>query len=290
MDKVCLGVEISQNGLKIALVKPKRKKIIKVDVVPTPSNSMHDAPTYASVISTWTRNNLPSKVAAIAVAFPSSSGIMRCISMPREVDNPESYAAWEFTSAINTEISDYKLKAFFYPSRKRPARAVVSALRKSIVDSFCSPEVERSGFRPDYLIADIYAMFNLLEISEGIGNSVKCILKADEKFAVAFWADESGPISVRALPGDCISEESILGILESGFMEFPKAKKVVKFCGELCTDTEFTISLVDSAVRLKNPLGILIWDSVNKFSLEKNEEFSKLPQCLGAVGATLSCI
>jgi hypothetical protein len=290
MDKVCLGVEIGQNGLKIALVEPKRKKIVKIDIVPTPSNSMYDAPTYASVISSWVRNNLSSKVASVAVAFPSNTGIMRCISVPKEVGNPENYTAWEFASAINSQIGDYKLKAFFYPSKKKPERAIVSALHKNIVESFCSPEVERSGFRPDYLIADVCALFNLLEASEGIGSAVKCVLKVDEKFAVAFWANESGPLSIRALPANCISEESILGILESGFLEFPKAKKIVKFCGEFSEDNEFTISIIDGALRLKSPLDILLWDSVNKFSLDRNEEFSKLPQCLGAVGATLSCI
>jgi hypothetical protein len=290
MDKVCLGVEIGQNGLKIALVEPKRKKIVKIDVVPTPSNSMYDVPTYASVISSWVRNNMSSKPASVAVAFPSGNGIIRCIPIPKEAGNPENYTAWEFASAINSKIGDYKLKAFFYPSKKSPARAVVSALRKNIVDSFCSQEVERSGYRPDYLIADVCALFNLLELSEGVGSTIKCVLKADEKFVVAFWADESGPLSVRILPEDCISEESILGVLESGFLEFPKAKKVVKFCGELSEDNEFTISIIDGAVRLKNPLDILLWDSVNKFSFEKNEEFSKLPQCLGAVGATLSSI
>ncbi|MDR2580232.1 MAG: hypothetical protein LBC85_04480 [Fibromonadaceae bacterium] len=284
-----LGVEIGQNELKVALVEPKRSKIIKIDTIPTSGNSMLDPTIYASVVSSWISSKVLPKVELVAVAFPANNCILRSIVIPKEAEDAESYVDWEFASAINSSLSNYKLDTFFFPNQKKAERAVVSGLRRDIVDSFCSEELEKSGFMPSNLMVDTFALFNLLECSEGL-RGMKCVLKADEKFVSAFWADEKGPLALRVLPADCISKKAILNILESGFSEFPKMKRVVKLCGELTANAEFTAELIASAKNLRETLEISPWSTISKFSLEKGEEFSKLPQCLGAVGVTLSCV
>jgi len=291
-QKICLGVEISQNGLKIALVEPKRRKIIKIDSIPTSGNSMREPSVYASVISSWVRSKLLPKIdsiASTAVAFSADNSIIRTIAIPKEEENPSSYVNWEFETAVGNS-SNYRMSVFYFPNPKKPQYAVVSALRKNILDAFSGSEVERSGFKPVSMTADLFTLFNLIECSEGLGSAVKCVLKADETFVTAFWLSENGILSTRVLPKDCISEEAVVDILESGFADFPRAKRVVKFCGELTENMAFFNNLADHAERLREPLRISLWNSVPRFSFEKSEEFSKLPQCLGAVGATLSCI
>jgi len=289
-QKICLGVETCPNGLKIALVNLKHRKIIKVDAVPTSGNPVNDTSVYASAIGSWVRSKIIPKIELVAIAVPASSCVTRAISIPKETENLGSYIGWEFASAINTKPGDYKLDTFFFPNTKKAERAVISAYRKELVNSFCSSDMEKSGFMPSSIMTELCCLFNLLEYTEGLGSAVKCVLKIDEKFAIAFWANEYGPLAFRILPGDCISEESVLGMLESGFGDFPKAKRVVKFCGELTEDSHFAMELMASAKKAKNAMNISIWNSVNKFSLEKSGEFSKLPQCLVAVGATLNCL
>jgi len=285
--KICLGVEISQDGLKVALVEPARKHIIRVDAVPTSGNSINDVSIYSSVLNSWTRSNLLPRIDSVAVTFPACNSIMRLVSIPKDVEDSYSYVSWEFASSINTSTSDYKMSVAFYPSPKKPECAVTVAMRKRIVDSFHSAELERSGFRPSYLMADICVLHNLLESSEGLSSQPKCILKADEKFVSAFWSDETGPIAIRLLPNDCISPRAVVDILESGYVEFPKAKRFVRFCGELSTKAEFANELVYLGDKVG--LDIRPWKQLSKFSLEKNADFSKLSQCVGAIGATLCC-
>jgi len=285
--KICLGVETNQDGLKIALVEPGRKHIIRVDVLPTSGNSITDVSIYSSVLNSWMRSNLLPKISSIAVTFPACNGIMRLVSIPKEIEDTYNYVSWEFASSINSNSSDYKMAVAFYPNAKKPECAVTVAMRKRIVDSFHSAELERSGLRPKYLMADICVLHNLLESSEGLGSQPKCVLKADEKFVSAFWSKESGPVAIRLLPDDCISPSAVLGILQGGYGEYPKAKKVVKLCGELSARNDFTNELVTLGANAG--IEIQPWKQLSKFSLEKNADFSKLSQCLGAIGATLCC-
>jgi len=285
--KICLGVETNQDGLKIALVEPERKHVIKVDAVPTSGNSIDDVSIYSSVLTSWARNNLLPKISSVAVAFPACNSIMRLVSIPKEIEDTFSYVSWEFASSINSNASDYKMNVALYPNAKKPKYAIVVAMRKRLVDSFHSSELEKSEFRPSYLMADICVLHNLLECSEGLGSQPKCVLKADEKFVSAFWSNETGPVAIRLLPSDCISPSAVLGILKSGYEEFPKAKKIVKFCGELSARAEFANELANLGV--KDRMEIKPWKQLSKFSLEKNADFSKLSQCMGAIGATLGC-
>ena len=285
--KICLGVETNQDGLKLALVEPERKHIIRVDAIPTSGNSITDVSIYASVLNSWMRSSTLPKISSIAVTFPACNGIMRLVSIPKEIEDTFNYVNWEFSSSINSNSGDYKITVAFYPNAKKPECAITVAVRKRIVDSFHSSELERSGLRPNYLMADICVLHNLLESSEGLGSQPKCVLKADEKFVSAFWSKESGPVAIRLLPGDCISPSAVLGILQSGYAGLPKAKKVVKFCGELSARADFASEL--ATLGANDGIEIQPWKQLSKFSLEKNADFSKLSQCMGAIGATLGC-
>ena len=289
MQKVCLGVEISQDGVKIALVEPERRHVIKIDAIPTSGNSINDVSVYSSVLGSWSRSNLLPKINSMAVAFSACNGIIRLVTIPKEAENAYNYVNWEFAYSINSKASNYRTDIAFYPNAKKPKRAIVTAMQKKIVESFCSAELEKSGFKPSCLMADVSALFNLLEYTEGLGRQSKCILKADEKFAIAFWGNETGPLSIRLLPKDNISPKAVVDILESGFKEFPKAKRNVKFCGELSGNAEFAGELAKAAKGLKESIDLQLWNSLSKFSLEKVGDFSKLSQCLGAIGATLGC-
>jgi hypothetical protein len=289
VQRTCLGVEVSQDGLKIAVVDPERKNIVKIDAVPTSGNSISDASVYVSVLSSWARNNLLPKISSVAVAFPSFSGIMRLIKVPKETENISDYVNWELESVIDSNINDFQLSVAYYPNVKKPERAIVAAMSKKLISSFCSAEIGKSGFKPNYLMSDIYVLHNLLESSESLGSQPKCVLKVDEKFAVAFWGNETGPLAVRLLPKDSISPNAVISILESGFKELPKAKRNVKFCGELSANAEFAYELTNTAKELRDSIEILPWNSLSKFSLERGGNFSKISQCMGAIGATLSC-
>jgi len=289
-QKICLGIEINQDGVKIALVEPEHKNIIKIDAVPTSGNSINDTSIYASVMSSWVRSNLLPKINSVAVTFPAYNGIMRLVNIPKEAEHAFDYVEWEFASAINSKPSDYRMDIAFYPNAKKPERAIVTAVRKKIIDSFCSAELERSGFRPNCLIADICALLNLLECSEGLDGQPKCVLKADEKFATIFWGNETGPLAIKLLPKDFLSPAVILEFLEDGYKKFPTAKRNVKLCGELSAKADFTEELAKAAKELKKSIEVKVWNSLSKFSLEKNGNFSKLSQCLGAIGATLNCM
>jgi hypothetical protein len=299
MQNICLGVEISPDGLKVALVELERKNVIKIDVIPTSGNSINDTSIYASVASSWVRRNLLPKISSVAVAFSVHDGIIRLIDIPKECEgalnynkqneNARSYAKWEFSSATEYRESDYLLDIVFSPNEKKPNRAFVTALRKTVVDSFCSAELEKSGFSPNCLMADVTALFNVLSYSEGFGSQLKCVLKADEKFVIAFWGNETLPVAIRALPKDCISVGGVATLLENGYKEFPKAKRIVKFCGELSADSTFATELAVAAKELKQPIDVQIWNTLSKFSFEKNGDFSKLSQCFGAIGAAMGC-
>jgi hypothetical protein len=292
-QKICLGVEINPDGLKVALVEPGRRNVIKIDAIPTPSNSLEDTSIYTSTISSWARDNLSSlEISSVGVAFPACIGIIRSVNIPKDMpkENAPSYVEWEFISAINSKPNDYSFDSYYYPNEKKPEHATLIAFRKKIVDSFDSLELRKSGFWPAGKELDIIALQNLFESSEGWDSQYRCILKADEKFTIAFWGNEVGPHAIRILPKDCISPNAVLDILESGFSEFPKVKRNVKFCGELSVNTEFTAELVSLAINLKEPIEVQPWNSLPRFSLNKSENFSKLSQCLGAIGATISCI
>jgi len=289
-QNICLGVEISQDELKIALVDPGRRHVIKVDVVPTSGNSIGDSSIYASVLGSWVRSNLLKQINAVAVAFPACSGIVRLVAIPKEMESGfYDYVNWEFENATGLKPGNYQMDAFFYPSQKKPERVIVTAMSKKLVETFSSSELQKSGFTPSCLMADICALLNLLEVSEGLGSQPKCVLKAGEKFAIAFWGNETGPLAIRLLPKDCISSKAIADILNSGFKELPKAKRIVKVCGELSAKAEFTAELTKAAKGQKEPIEVQSWNSLSKFSFEKVGDFSKLSQCLGAIGATLSC-
>jgi len=287
--KICLGVEINQDGLKIALVEPDHRNVLKIDAVPASGDSMNDASIYSSVVATWARSNSLPKISSIAVSFPAQSGIIRLVDIPKETDQPFNYVEWEFASAINSSPKDYKLDAAYYPNKKKPVRAIVTALRKEIVDSFCSKEVEKSGFRPNCLIADVCALLNLMECSDNLDSHPKCILKADEKFGVAFWGNEAGPLAIRLFPKEFLAPNIIIDTLDKGYKGFSKAKRSVKFCGELSANAKYVQELADVATNLKEAIEIDVWKSLPKFSMEKEVDPSKLSKCLGAIGATLNC-
>ncbi len=289
VQKTCLGVEINQDRLKIAIVEPERRNIIKIDAIPTSGDSLSDTSIYASVMGSWVRSNLLPKIDSMAVAFPAHNGIMRLVNIPKEAEQAHDYVEWEFASAINSAIDDYRMDVAFYPNAKKPERAIVTAVHKKLVDSFCSLELERSGFRPDCLIADVCALLNLLEVSEGLDSQPKCVLKADEKFATVFWGNETGLLAIKLLPKDFLSLDVILEYLEDDCKRFHTAKRNVKFCGELSANADFTEELTKAAKKLRDSIDVQVWNSLHKFSFEKGRDFSKLSQCLGAVGATLNC-
>jgi hypothetical protein len=290
IQKICLGVEISQDWLKIALVEPAHKRIIKVDVIPTSGNSIEDVSIYASVLGSWARSNLLTKSNSIAVAFPACNGIMRLVSIPKDVESVFEYVNWEFEYSTDFKANDYYLDMFFYPNGNKPERAVVTAIRKRLRNSFCSEELRELGYAPNCLMADVCALLNLLEASEGLGSQPKCILKADEKFIVAFWGNEKGPLAIRFLPMGSASPKIVVDLLNSGYEEFPKAKRYVKLCGTFLENDSFVTELTSEAKGLRQSINVQIWNSLSKFSLDKTGNFSKLSQCLGAIGAAISCV
>ncbi|GHV13575.1 hypothetical protein AGMMS49938_08340 [Fibrobacterales bacterium] len=299
-EYVCLGIDISRTGLKIALADPSQKKIFKVDSLPASGDPLADTSIYASALSSWIRSNVQSKFESIAVSFPAGYGLIRTVEIPKEAKNATDYVQWEFSSAVETgkageilkianaeKSDDYELDIAFYPNEKKAERATVTALKRKFIDSFCSPDVEKNGLRPACLTADIIATLNLLEVTEGLGSTVKCILKADDHSVIAVWGDGSGPLAIRTAEP---SAEAIIKILESGFSQFSKAKRVVKFCGELTANKDFTDELIKQAAGLPQGIKISVWDAVSKFSLEKHGNFSKLSECIAAVGVTLNCV
>jgi hypothetical protein len=289
-QKICLGVELSSSGLKVALVEPDRKNIVKVDAIPTSGDSIEDASIYTSTISSWVHSNSSMGIDSVGIALPVYNGIIRLINLPRDLpkENRFGYVEWEYNAAINSKSNDYLPEVFYYPNDKKPERAIVRAWNKKIVDSLNSAVVKKSGFGPTEKEMDIFALQNLLEYSEGWDNQPKCILKVDEKFAIASWVNETGPLTLRILPKDCISSEAVLDILQSGYAEFPKVKRNVKLCGELSTNTEFAAELASAAINLKDSIEVQPWNALPKFSFNKNSDFSKLSQCLGAIGVTFS--
>lgn len=289
VQKICLGTEIAQDALTVALVEPERKNIIKIDVIPTSGNSLKDVSIYSSVLNSWVRSQILPKINAVSVAFSACDGITRLVTIPKVSDGAYNYVEWEFVSVTDFSLDNYKLDVFFYPNSKKPERAIVSAMQKDIVNSFCSEEIEKSGYRPDCLISDVCALSNLLEVSEGLDSSPKCILKADKRSVICFWSNNTGPLAIKILPKDVVSVKEIVSLLENGFNTFSKAKRNVKFCGELSSDTKFLDELSTEVKKIKKPIEVKLWNSINKFSLAKNEDFSKLSQCLGAVGAAISC-
>jgi hypothetical protein len=288
-QRICLGVELSSSGLKVALVEPDRKNIVRIDAIPTSGDSIEDASIYTSTISSWVRGN-PVGIDSIGMALPAYNGIIRMINLPKDLpkENRFGYVEWEYNSAINSKPSDYLTEVFYYPNDKKPERAIVRAWHKKIVDSLNSAAVKKSGFGPTEKEMDIFVLQNLLEYSEGYDNQPKCILKVDEKFAIASWVNETGPLTLRILPKDCVSSEAVLDILQSGYAEFPRAKRNVKLCGELSANTEFAAELASAAINLKDSIEVQPWSSLPKFSFNKSGDFSKLSQCLGAIGVTFS--
>jgi len=74
-----------------------------------------------------------------------------------------------------------------------------------------------------------------------------------------------------------------IAVLES----FTRQKELLSFVANFLPTPGLQMNL--QFLGEKAGMDIQPWKQLSKFSFEKNADFSKLSQCLGAIGATLCC-
>lgn len=289
-----LGIETGDASLKIALFDSKAKKVLRTDVVTLPGFPLDTPAVYENALSEWLQQNNVGKVESVSLAIPASRGVIRYVRIPSDVDNVEEYIRWEFSTVINTPVDGYYLDYELFPDRKKPLSATVAAFRRRWIDTL-RDNLHKKDLKPGVVEPELFSLFNLLEVAEGTGESMQCVVKADRKGILAAWGNSHGPSVVRwcstgALGVDPDADvypqlaDSLAQILRDGFAEHGEAKSMARVCGELSVESGF----FDALVAKSQGIELVLWDSFLKLPLAADGNYPRtVLLCTGAIGAAL---
>jgi hypothetical protein len=276
-----LGIELTGTSLRLALVEPKSKKLLRTAVLPLAAST---AEAYDAALSGWLEKEaaaLP-HFETLTVALPAARGVVRLTEIPAETDSPSEFVEWELGEALDAPLDAYYHDEIFVPNAKKPVRAVVVAFRKEAVDMLRGEELRQKGLRPQAVEPDIFSLLNLLEVAEG-EDSLSCIVKAEKSGTLVLWGDsKNGPKALRVVLPQDASAKVIAKLLTEGLA--PNKKRVF-LTGEKFCDGNFLEELNERA----RGLDLIPWNSFKKLTLATDAGNPQvLLQCSSAIGAAFS--
>jgi hypothetical protein len=273
-----LGIELTGTSLRLALVEPKSKKLLRTAVLPLAGDTPE---AYDAALSGWLEKEAASQphFETLTVALPAARGVIRLTEIPAETDSPAEFVEWELGEALDAPLDAYYHDEIFVPNAKKPTRAVVVAFRKEAVDKLRGEALLQKGLRPQAIEPDIFALLNLLEAAEG-EDSLACIVKAESTGTLVLWGDaKNGPKALRVVLPQDATAKVIANLLTEGL---EPNKKRVFLTGEKFCDGAFLEDLNGRA----RGLDLIPWNSFKKLSLDTDAGNPQvLLQCSTAIGA-----
>lgn len=292
-----MGIELGATSLKIALLDPAEKRVLKTAAIPMPTNPMNDIYTLEASLQQWMEDNEIEGVEAVSVTVPAIHSVIRQVYVPAEAaTRMNEYLQWYLGMVTNADkdayIVDYQVLG---GSDSVGYTVLLMAVRRPWVDGL------RKGFRmkaltPKSMEVDVLSLMNLMDAAENI-QQLECIIKADYIGVVLMWMTKDnlqGLRCVSTLPLVDKSAEEAFNMLADEIihqMQLAKAENAVldvnhlHLCGELALSQEFVEALRAKA----SDYQLILMDSFTNLRLPVEEvDAENVLVCTGAIGAALN--
>ncbi len=292
--QITLGIEAGDSSLKLALLDTKARKLLRVDVLPLQAPALSEVARLENTLSSWLSEHGSPKLSGVCMALPAIHGVLRDLRLPPDADDVDAYIRWELSSALDTSLDLYYLDYELLPDRKKPTNALVCAYRRAPLDAL-REGLHRKDLSPSVVEPDLFSLFNLLEVGEGMDAEMRCVVKADRAGIMVAWGNVHGPATVRWVSTGLLGvdpdssvypmlAENLSQVLADGFALHHGMESVVRLCGELSVEGGFLEALHAKASGLE----FLPWDTFLKISLDAEGCPSHtVEQCAAAIGCAL---
>ncbi|MCQ2063185.1 MAG: hypothetical protein MJY99_07600 [Fibrobacter sp.] len=292
-----MGIELGATSLKIALMDPAEKRVLKTAAIPMPTNPMNDIYTLEVSLQQWMEDNQIEGVEAVSVTVPAIHSVIRQVYVPAEAaSRMNEYLQWYLGMITNADknayIVDYQVLG---GSDNVGYTVLLMAVRRPWVDGL------RKGFRmkaltPRSMEVDVLSLMNLMDAAENI-QQLECIIKADYIGVVLMWMTKDnlqGLRCVSTLPlVDKSAEEAFSMLADEIIHQMQLAKdenatldvKHLHLCGELALSQEFVEALRAKA----GDYQLVLMDSFTNLRLPvEAADAENVLVCTGAIGAALN--
>lgn len=292
-----MGIELGATSLKIALMDPAEKRVLKTAAIPMPTNPMNDIYTLEVSLQQWMEDNQIEGVEAVSVTVPAIHSVIRQVYVPAEAaSRMNEYLQWYLGMITNADknayIVDYQVLG---GSDNVGYTVLLMAVRRPWVDGL------RKGFRmkaltPRSMEVDVLSLMNLMDAAENI-QQLECIIKADYIGVVLMWMTKDnlqGLRCVSTLPlVDKSAEEAFSMLADEIIRQMQLAKdenatldvKHLHLCGELALSQEFVEALRAKA----GDYQLVLMDSFTNLRLPvEAADAENVLVCTGAIGAALN--
>lgn len=296
--KLYLGIEVSDTSMKVALVDPSEKVVLKTAVLPTECNPIYDIFLFENTLQQWIDENNIENIEATSVTMPATMSIIRKVYVPPEaVSSKDQYLTWYLELFTNAEVGAYIVDSKTLSGDDSLGyNELVMAVRKEWVDAL------RKGFRsrvlsPKCMEVDVLSLMNVMDVGEKIKDAV-CIVKADFSGVTLMWMRRDELLALR-----CVSTLSMVGktedtaypILANEIVEQMKLAETensiknvtdVRLCGEMASNEHFA----DLLTKKLGDYKVSLMTSLSQLPSDEGVNPVDMICCVGAVGAALNLV
>lgn len=296
--KLFLGIEVGDTSLKVALLEPTEKRVIKTAVLQTEVRPIDDIFTFETVLQAWLDENQLENIDSISVTVPAFQSIIRQVFVPAEaVPNIAEYLQWYMGQISNADKDAYVLDYRELGGDASLGKTVLLiAVRREWVDAL------RKGFRSKNLIpkameVDVLSVMNLMDVG-GLIDGMECVIKANYTGVTMFWITKDKLHALRCVSTlslvNAESMEAACSQLADDILEqmalaheqnaVPEVKQV-HLCGEMAMDPTFVQILRE---KVNGECQLTLMDSFAGLRLPVDEaDSTAVLCCTGAIGAAL---
>ena len=296
--KLYLGIEVSDTSMKVALVDPSAKKVLKAAVLPTECNPIYDIFLFESTLQQWVDDNKIENIEATSVTMPATMSIIRKVYVPPEaVASKDQYLDWYLELFTNAEANAYIVDSKTLSGDDTLGyNELVMAVRKEWVDAL------RKGFRsrvlsPKSMEVDVLSLMNVMDVGEKIKDAV-CVVKADFSGVTLVWMRRDELLALR-----CVSTLSMVGKTEDAAypilaneiveqMKLVQSENAIKgvtdvrLCGEMASNELFVNILMDKLPEYQ----VSLVTGLSQLPSDESVNPVDMICCVGAVGAALNLV
>lgn len=296
--KLYLGIEVSDTSMKVALVDPSEKMVLKTAVLPTECNPIYDIFLFENTLQQWIDENHIENIEATSVTMPATMSIIRKVYVPPEAaTSKEQYLTWYLELVTNAEVGAYIVDSKTLSGDDTLGyNELVMAVRKEWVDAL------RKGFRsrvlsPKCMEVDVLSLLNVMDVGEKIKDAV-CVVKADFSGVTLMWMRRDELLALR-----CVSTLSMVGktedmaypILANEIVEQMKLAETensvrnvtdVRLCGEMASNEHFVNLLTEKL----SDYNVSLMTSLSQLPSDEGVNPVDMICCVGAVGAALNLV
>ena len=296
--KLYLGIEVSDTSMKVALVYPSAKKVLKAAVLPTECNPIYDIFLFESTLQQWVDDNKIENIEATSVTMPATMSIIRKVYVPPEaVASKDQYLDWYLELFTNAEANAYIVDSKTLSGDDTLGyNELVMAVRKEWVDAL------RKGFRsrvlsPKSMEVDVLSLMNVMDVGEKIKDAV-CVVKADFSGVTLVWMRRDELLALR-----CVSTLSMVGKTEDAAypilaneiveqMKLVQSENAIKgvtdvrLCGEMASNELFVNILMDKLPEYQ----VSLVTGLSQLPSDESVNPVDMICCVGAVGAALNLV